>query len=154
MDTDKFDSPYYPQRARWWSHLLSPWFKLRCKLHLEKIYLPPGFVVRQFFLSLLLPGYVFFVNGRRRLGWAFVSIYFLSAALFIIALGYQLGSLGYGLMVSAHASSIVFLEGYWLRSRCRFAFRLALAAATLMAIWLAVYFPVTNYVDAHLIMPL
>jgi hypothetical protein len=134
--------------------LLSPWFKLQRELHLDKVHLPVGFTVRQFFLSLILPGYAFFVNGRRTLGRAFVGIYILSTALFIVALGYQLGSLGYGLMVSAHASSVVFLEGYWLRSQVRLVLRLALAIITLLVVWQAVYSPITSYVNAHLIMPL
>ena len=145
---------YYPPRARWWGRIFFPWFKLQRALHLEKIHLPAGYTAQQFLLSLLLPAHAFFANGRRTLGWVFVGVYVFSAALFIVALGYQLGSLGFGLMISAHASSIIFLEGYWLRAHCQFGLRVALAIVTLLAVWLAVYSPLTSFAEAHLIMPL
>lgn len=147
-------SPYYPPRARWYGRLFSPWFKLRRALHLEKIHLPDGFTAQQTIVSLLVPGYAFFANGRSALGWLFAGIYAGAAALFIVALGYQLGSLGFGLMISAHASSIIFLEGCWLRGLTPFGFRLALAGATLLVVWLGVYAPLTRFAEAHFIMPL
>lgn len=147
-------SEYYPPRARWWSRVLSPWFRIQRALHLEKIHLPAGFTIQQFVLCLLLPGYAFFANGRSPLGWAFAGGYVFSALLFVAALGYQLGSLGFGMMISAHASSIIFLEGYWLREGCRFGLRLVLAILTLLAVWLAVYAPLVRFAEAHFIMPL
>ena len=154
MDTDKIESPFYPPRARWWGRLFFlPWFRLEHALHLDKIHLPDGFALHQFILSLFLLGYAFFVQGRRTLGWVFIGVYIFSVSLFIVALGYELGSLGFGLMVSAHASGIIFLEGRWLRSQTRFGFRIALAIATLISVWLAVYWPATSFVQAHWIMP-
>jgi hypothetical protein len=147
-------SDYYPPRARWYGGLFSLWFKVQRLLHLEKIHLPVGVTIQQTILSLILPGYAFFANGRRMLGWVFVGVYVISAILFIVALGYQTGSLGYGLMISAHASSIIFLERFWLRAGCNFGLRLVLAIMTLLAVWLAVYAPATRFVEAHLVMPL
>jgi hypothetical protein len=154
MDTDKFDSPYYPPRARWWGCLFSPWFKLRCALHLERIRLPACFTAQQLLLGLLLPGHAFFANGRRTLGWAFVGVYVCSALLCVVAMGYQIGSLGFGLMISAHASSIVFMEGQWLRPRCQFPLRLTLAIVTVVLVWMAVYSPARSFAETHLVMPL
>ncbi len=154
INIEEEPSEYYPPRARWWGRLFSPWFKIQRTLHLEKIHLPIGFTIQQFALCLILPGYAFFANGRRTLGWSFVVVYLVSAVLFIVALGYQWGNLGYGLMISAHASSIIFLEGYWLRSQTQFGYRLVLAGVTLLAVWLAVYAPVINFMEAHCIMPL
>lgn len=154
MKTEQFDSDYYPPRARWYSRLFFPWFRIQRTLHLERIHLPAGFNIQQFLLSLLVPAYAFFANGRRTLGWAFAGVYIFSAVLFVVALGYQLGSLGYGLMISVHASSIIFLEGYWLREGCRFGLRIALAVITLLAVWLAVYLPAVHFTEAHFIMPL
>ena len=147
-------SAYYPPRARWYGRVFLPWFKLQRALHLEQIHLPSGFTAQQTILSLLLPGYAFFANGRPALGWLFAGIYVVAAVLFIVALGYQLGSLGFGLMISAHASSIIFLEGCWLRSLTQFGYRLALAVVTLLAVWLAVYAPVIGFAERHFIMPL
>ena len=145
---------YYPPRARWYGRLFHPWFKFRRELHLEKVRLPAAFTLFHFVLSLILPGYVFFVKGRPLLGWAFMIAYFLAAMTFVVALGYQLGGVGYGLMISAHASSIIFLEGCWLREQCSFGVRLALAGCTLVVVWLAFYAPLIGFAERHFIMPL
>ena len=147
-------SDYYPPRARWYSGVFRPWFLLRRALHLEKIHLPVGFTTQQFVLSLLVPGYAFFANGRRILGWSFLAGYFLAAALFLVKLGYQLGSFGYGMMISTHASSIVFLEGHWLRDQFELGVRLALSVLTLLVVWLAIYSPLTGFAERHWFMPL
>jgi hypothetical protein len=123
-------------------------------LHLERIHLPTGYSFQQFILSLIVPGYAFFTVGRRSLGWAFLGAYCLAAALFIVALGYQLGGLGYALMISAHASSIIFLEAHWLRVLKDFGFRFMLAGVTLLAVWLVVYMPLTGFMQRHWLMPL
>lgn len=145
---------YYPQRARWYSRIFYPWFALRRALRLERIHLPSGLSTVQFFLSLVVPGYAFFANGRRILGWAFLAVYFNAILLFIAALGYLVGNVGYGLIISAHASSIIFLEGHWLREGSRFGYRLALAVVTLLVVWLAVYAPMVGFVERHWLMPL
>ena len=150
MNIETGSSEYYPPRARWYSPLFYPWFQTRRVLQLEKIHLPVGFTVQQFVLSLLVPGYAFLANGRRILGWAFLAAYFVSAALFIVALGYQLGSVGYGLMISAHASSLIYLETRWLRDQCQFGVRLALAVCTLLVVWMAVYSPLTGFAQRAL----
>ncbi len=147
-------SPFYPPRARWYGAVFYPWFLARRVFHWEQIHLPVGLTIQQFILSLLLPGYAFFADGRPKLGWAFLGVYFYSAALFLVALGYQLGSVGYGLMISVHASSIIYLQTRWLREFCRFSFRLVLAICTLLLVWGTVYRPVVHFAQAHWIMPL
>jgi multisubunit Na+/H+ antiporter MnhB subunit len=152
--TVETDSPYYPPRARWYSRLLVPWFALRRMTHLDRIHLPGPQTCLQFVFSLALPGYAFFPNGRRMLGWAFVAVYGFAAILFIVALGYPIGGVGFGLMIAAHATSIVFLEGYWLREQCRFRIRLVLAVATLLVVWLAVYAPLVGLIERRWVLPL
>ncbi len=144
---------YYPPRARWYRRFFDPWSKLRREFHLGRIRLPAAFSFSEFVLSLLLPGYVFFLKGRRHLGWAFLGVYCLAAMIFVIAFGYQLGSFGFGLMISAHASSIIFLEGCWLREDCRFGLRLVLAVVTLLAVWQACYSPLLGLAQ-RCVMPL
>ena len=152
-DTDESASAYYPPRARWYSPLFYFWFPFRRLLHLERIHLPRGYSFGQFILSLLLPGYALIANGRRNLGWAFMGVYFCSALVFAVALGYQVGNVGYGLMISAHASSLIFLEGQWLRNS-EFHLRFGLAVVTLLAVWLAIYSPAVGFVQQHWLMPL
>jgi hypothetical protein len=147
-------SSYYPLRARWYSRLFHPWFKLRRWLHLEKIRLPIAVGVGQVILSLLLPGFSLFVNGRKIVGAVFVAIYLVSLVCFVVWLGFPIGSAGYGLMISVHASSIVFLESCTLRDKYEFGIRFMLAMATLLGVWLFVYRPVVKFTEANWWMPM
>jgi hypothetical protein len=142
---------YYPPRARWYGRLLDPWLKLRREFELGRIRLPATFSFSQVVVSLILPGYAFFVKGRRHLGWAFLGGYCVAAMLFVVALGYPLGSVGFGLMISAHASSIIFLEGCWLREDCRFSLRLVLAAVTLLTVWHICYSPLIGFAERRIV---
>ena len=143
------NSTYYPPRARWYHRLLVPWHIVQRELRLDRIHLPAGYSPGQSLLSLIVPGYAMFVSRRCVLGWTFLCTYLISAILFVVALGYQVGSVCYGLMISVHASSIIFLEGQWLRRDCRFGLRLIVATVTLVAVWLGAYAPVLNYIDEH-----
>ena len=108
-------------------------------------------------LSLVVPGYALLANGRRILGWSFLAVYGVSVVLFVVALGYQIGGVGYGLMISVHASSIIFLEGYWFLEMSgvkALVYRFALAVVTLLVVWLAIYSPPVDYVQAHWVTPL
>jgi hypothetical protein len=153
-NTETARSEYYPPRARWYGPLFSPWHQLHRLLHLERIHLPVGFSAQQFILSLLVPGYAFFAAGRRVLGRAFLIAYCTAAALFIVALGYPLGGLGYGLMISVHASGIILLESNWFRNQLELGTRLLLALGTLLAVWLLIYSPLTGVAQRHWFMPL
>lgn len=145
---------YYPPRARWYRTLFVPWFALRRALHLERIRLPVGFTTGQLLLSLVLPGFALFVNGRTKVGAAFVGIYAASLFCLIVWLGHPIGAVGYGLLISVHASSLVFLESCSLRDKFEFGTRLAMAVATLLVVWLAVYRPALNYVETHWATPM
>ena len=78
LNTKAAKSEYYPPRARWYSPLFRPWFKLRRGLHMEKIRRPRTVDLGQIILSLLLPGFSLFVNGRKIVGAVFVAIYLVS----------------------------------------------------------------------------
>lgn len=122
--------------------------------HLDRVHLPNRLTLRQILLSIVLPGFAFFTNGRRVLGWSFVAAYWLAAMVFLIVLGYRFGSLAYGVMIGAHATSIIFLEGHWLRARSQFRMRLVLASLTLLVVWLGMYAPMVRFVQNHFFMPL
>jgi hypothetical protein len=154
LRADQIHSEYYPPRARWFSRVLIPWLALHRVLHLERIHLPSGISFLQFILSLLLPGYAFFAKGRRLLGWCFVGAYFAFAIIFVVALGYLISGMAFGFMIAAHASSIVFLEGHWLREGARFSLRLVLSIITLLVVWQIFYSPFLRFAQAHWIMPL
>src|SRR5262245_44804548 len=92
--------------------------------------------------------------GRKTLGLAFLATYIGGALLFFVMLGYILGNFGYGLMVGAHASSLLFLQSRWLRNQCRFGFRLAIAIVTLLVLWRIIYAPFIELARTHWWMPL
>jgi hypothetical protein len=147
-------SSYYPPRARWYSRgFFSFWRALNRYLHLEKL-LPPGTLSpASLLLSLTLPGYAFFLLRRRLLGWLAVGAYVIAAVVFVVALGFPVASLCYGLLISIHATSIVFLEGVWLKE-ARVATRLAITLLTLFAVWGVCYAPLVGYAEHHWCMPL
>src|SRR5215831_899616 len=101
-------SSYYPPRARWYTRLFFvPAERVRRRLHLDRLRWPGGISMGDFFLSLALPGFAFFALGRQRLGWIFAAGYGITLLLFVIALGYALGNIAFGILISLHATSII-----------------------------------------------
>jgi signal peptidase I len=162
---ERMASDYYPPRARWYSRSLYPFDAVRRALALEKLCLPDGASVGQFVLCLALPGYAFCALGRKRSGCLVFGGYCVALIVFIVAFGYAAASISFALMISAHATSIVFLQGAWLRSpreilsdapsgggqrvisrgeHCRFRFRLTLAFATVVCLAVTVYWPLMS----------
>ena len=91
---------------------------------------------------------LFLSSGGGPSAGSFLAVYLVGAALFVVALGYPVGGVGYGLLIFVHASSVILLEGTWLREATRFMFRLALAAVTLLAVWLLMYAAVNRILGA------
>ena len=77
----------------------------------------------------------------------------LAAGVFIVALGYPVGSAAYGLAISLHAMSIVLLEGLWLKN-ARFGTKLSATMLTLFAVWALMYAPLVRLAERHWVMPL
>ncbi|HET7625676.1 MAG TPA: hypothetical protein VFM25_10475 [Verrucomicrobiae bacterium] len=147
-------SPFYPPRARWYNRFLSPWFALRRVLHLDRIHLPDGISFTRFLLSLVIPGFSFFARGQRIFGWAFLGAYGVAVIIFFGALGYGIANVAFGLMISIHASSIVYMEFSWVRERSVLGYRIFVALGTALIVWLAAYAPLVNYLGTHWLMPL
>jgi hypothetical protein len=104
-------------------------------------------------LCLVVPGLSFFVLERRLLGWIFGAAYVVLLGTFLVALGYPVGNAAYGLLISVHAASIVYLEGRWL-SDSRFSGRLLLGLATVFAVWALLYAPAMRFAERHWFIPL
>ena len=142
---------YYPRRARWYTRILSAFTR---PIRRRVLWRPSGQIsVGHVVLGVALPGYSFFVLGRRLLGWLCVGGWLLAAVVFIAALGFTAGSLAYGLLISLHAASVVFLEGVWL-AETGFRTRLAIGFLTLLAVWGLMYEPIVNHAERHWFMPL
>jgi hypothetical protein len=154
MNMDDVVSPYYPPRARWYGRLLYPCAAARRILHLDRIHPPKGISPFQFLLSLLLPGFSFLATGKPSVGRCFIAAYGVAGLVFIGALGYTAGTIAYGVVVSAHALSIVHLQNLCLREDGNFKRRMVLAAGALLAVWMLFYQPLTHYAGKHWFMPL
>ena len=103
-------------------------------------------------LSIALPGFAFFALRRRLIGLSVLAVYIMAGLVFIVALGYLAGSIAFGLMISAHATSLVFVEGLWLGDP-RFRVKLVAAVCTLLAVY-AGYSQLLAFVQHNWLMPL
>jgi len=153
MNEDYFASPFYPPRARWWSRLLFPWFRLQRALHLEKIHCPAGFSTGETLLAILVPGLSFCMLGRRTLGHFILAAYGVAVPVYIVRLGFTEGNCAYGLMLAAHATSLFYLLSHWL-GRLEFGIKLVLAFFSLLGVWLLLYYPMVCYFERHVAVPL
>jgi hypothetical protein len=122
-------------------------------LHLDRLPLPPGVSFRAFVVGLLVPGLGFYVRGEKRTGRTVLTGYALLAVTFIAWLGYPLANFAFGLLLSAHVSSILFLCRPWLQGM-RFRFQIAFGLALLVAVGGGVYTPLRNQIQEHYLMPL
>jgi len=147
------DSSYYPPRARWYSRPFAGLgTSFRRFVHFERLGFKQSLSAGSFLLGIFLPAYAFFAMGRQRLGWLFVSIYTLSAAVFIVRLGFPEANVAFGLLIFAHATSIVFVEGLWVGNE-RFGLRVGLALCTLVGVWGLGYSPLVRFTERHFLMP-
>jgi len=103
-------------------------------------------------LALAVPGFAF-LGSRRLLGVSVLVAYAFCLVFFLAALGYSLGNIAWGVAISLHAMSIIYLEGHWL-SHARFRIRLGLAFCTLIALWCLLYAPSLRYAQRHWVLPL
>jgi len=147
-------SSYYPPRSRWHTRILYYAGRpLRRHIHLRRLRPSVTLSTLRLLLSLAVPGLAFLLLGRRLLGWMFMAVYGMAAVVFVAAVGFLAASMAYGLLIGLHATSIVFVEGLWLKES-RFTTRLAAALLALMAVWGLIYAPIVNYAENHLVLPL
>ena len=148
---DEIESAYYPPRARWYSRFVYAWNRLCRALPLDQLHLPPGLSRGQFLLGLIVPGFSFCVFERRREGRVFLAVYVAAALMFVIGLGSFAASIGFGLMIAAHASSIIHLL-----FRCfepRFPIKVLAAIGTLLVVGVFIYGRLLTFIDRHWVTP-
>lgn len=147
-------SGYYPPRARWYTRLFFDSLRpVRRRFQIEGLHLPAGLPPLQFLASLVVPGFAFVALGRQMLGWALLGIYGCAAIVCVIWLGHRLGEIGFGVMVSIHATSICFLQARWL-IESSFRTRLLIALGTLVVVWVLFYGSLLRFVEHHFFVPL
>jgi hypothetical protein len=146
-------SSYYPHRRRWYSSVLYALEALRKRLHLDGLRLSRGVSPLEFVLGLFLPGHAFLASGRARLGVGILIGYPLGIVVFFVALGHAAANFAFGLLIAAHATSIVHLLARWAEWPGR-RFRLFCAVGVLGALCMGVYFPLRDQLLEHWLMPL
>jgi len=146
-------SPYYPPRARWHRHLYQVAYAWRRQLHLDQIKLPIQTTVPRFFTSLVLPGFAFIDGGWRRIGAALLFSWMLAGLIFFVWLGHGSANVAFGMMMSMHVSSILFLMNRaWPGMRIRD--RLVLSLAVLGVVGQLVYASGLSLLQDRWFMPL
>jgi len=146
-------SPYYPPRARWYSRVFGIWHTLQRRMGLDRLQLPEGISAAAFIVSLLVPGLAFTVRRERLIGRAILLGYGLLALVFLVGLGYPVANVAFGLMLSAHVTSILFLLNPWL-AEARFASRIATSLILLLLVGGGVYAPLREGLQTSFLMPL
>jgi signal peptidase I len=82
-----------------------------------------------------------------------MGVYVLTILVFLIWLGYPIANLVFGLMISMHVSSIIFLLNHWL-SELSLVRRLLISLAILFVVSRLIYVPAMDLMEKHLAMPL
>jgi hypothetical protein len=146
-------SSYYPPRAHWYSPLLLLADGLRRHLALDRIRLPTGVPFFRAVVSLAVPGLGFYLRGPRLWGMAAMVFAALMALLFMVGLGYPVGNVAFGLLLSTHVSSVIYVFEPWLAG-ARFRVRLSFSFVMLFVLGALVYLPVRNFIQEQWLMPL
>jgi hypothetical protein len=146
-------SPYYPPRARWYSPLLRIADVFRRITWLDRIHLPGRISADAFVAALLLPGLAFRLRRERLIAGAVMGGHALLALVFVIWLGHPVANIAFGLMLSLHATSILFLISPWLEN-CRLLHRLLAGLVVLVTLGGLLYYPALNFVEARWLRPL
>jgi hypothetical protein len=137
---DSSRSAYYPPRARWFSRLWYPWHHLRQISFLRQI--PPcrDLSTTQFLAACLVPGYILRFYQYRRAAKAVTVGFFAALLLFILAYGYLAANLAFGLMISAHATSLALLLQRWFQPG-QIRGRVMLSILSLLTVVAFIYLP-------------
>jgi hypothetical protein len=145
MDSDTL---YYPPRASRFGRLRYRWKRLTAFRRRPKIH--PA-AVRDFVLSLLIPGFAFRAY-RRAIGAWVMGAYLACALFFFIWLGYPVANWSFAALLSLHASSIAFLIRF-LAPNLRLVYRILITVWLILFLHTSVYLPLKGQLD-QFVLPL
>ena len=149
----KFASAYYPPRARWYAPLWKLGGSLRRHFGLSRARLPMTMSFCAFALSLLVPGMGFYLRSERRWGKAALAASGLLLAVFFVWLGYPAGNVAFGLLLSLHSTSIVYLcEPLLVDVRLRT--RVFFSMAVLAVVGGLIYLPLRSLIQERCFIPM
>jgi hypothetical protein len=114
---------------------------------------PHGVPFRQVAASLLVPGLGIYFRGPRFLGKVAMGFGALLALIFVQWLGYPAANVAFGLLLSLHVTSLVYLLEPRLAG-ARFSMRVLFSLIVLATLASLLYLPIRNGIQAHLFTPL
>jgi hypothetical protein len=146
-------SSYYPPRAKWYSPVLNAGNALKRQVWLDRIRLPAEASVRVLVAVLLVPGYAFYARGMRVIGRTIMLGCLFLVVIFLMWLGHPVATVAFGLLLSAHVTSVLFFLSPWLEG-ARIGFRMVSGLMVLAVLGGCLYTPVQYQIQNHYLMPL
>jgi hypothetical protein len=126
---------------------------VRRRLHWEQLGLKLKTSPSHFALGLALPGFSFLDAGWKTLGKATMLAWVVAALVFLVWLGYSVSIFAFGLMMSMHVSSILYLHNRTFPGM-RVLRRLVFSLALLFVVGQLVYASALKLCQNYLFMPL
>jgi hypothetical protein len=142
------NSSYYPPRATWRSRFYYPWNRLQRGLRLDRIQAPCNLPLGKALLSLFIPGLSLRFLGRPWIGQWILTGYCLCLVTFIVLLGYPMSNYAFGMMISAHVTSLLPLLGNYLEETPLLK-RLLLSLCVAAVTGLLVYVPLFHWFESR-----
>lgn len=145
-------SPYYPPRARWYGRIFYLAGAVRRGIALDRICLPRELRWRELAAGFLVPGLAVWFRGPRVWGRATMMVCALLLAIFVVWLGYPVANLAFGLLISVHATGLVYYCGPLLNG-WEFRWRIFFTVAVLLGVGLLLYSPARSALQNHWVTP-
>jgi hypothetical protein len=103
--------------------------------------------------ALLVPGLGFYLSGKKRRGFAALVAAVVLLLLFFVCMGYLMGNLAFGWLLSLHATAFIYYCGPYLVEES-LQTRLGFTLIVLVSLGLCIYWPARNFIQSHCFMPL
>lgn len=146
-------SSYYPPRSRWWSPARNAWFWLLRKVRYDRLQAALGLSVIELLLGMVVPGASFFIGRRQVFGRIVAGLYLVAGLIFLITVGFAVSTWSFGVLISLHVSSILFLLNRWLIQQSLWG-RVVMSLAIVLIVSQVIYFPILGYFDGRWFRPL
>jgi hypothetical protein len=154
MNRSQSDSAYYPRRAGHFSWLWYRWFRLKQVSLWKRVVSKEALTDNEQILSLLLPGYVFFVLGHRRIGISILIGFSIAVLASLAAIGQPLATFCYCFMLPVQSLSILQVIIVRARGTIPSLKRIGLAFLLIIGLSSFVYAPLYHFVRVHIVVPL
>jgi hypothetical protein len=120
---------------------------------MDRIKLPREMKTGALIAGFFVPGLAVWLRGPRLWGQAALAASAALIMIFIVGLGYPAANFAFGLLISLHATGLVYYC-HPLMAEEPFRSRLAFTLLVLLAIGLLLYLPARNYIQEHWVTPL